>query len=211
MIKAVGFLKRRPDLPKSDYDDWWVNRHGPLAAKMPNVKRYLICPTIDDGCYVSSGVGQLWFDDVATAEASYASPQGQLGKADVLEHVEDRYHIFCNEHLVFDSGERPPFKLLVARKRLPEESKSVFGKRWLDDSAQNLSDVPGLRRREVSLDETDNEGVYDGIEELWFDTADALVSALKSEPFLDLIATAAKSSAASHHMPVIENVIVGGE
>ncbi|CAN0576148.1 unnamed protein product, partial [Ectocarpus sp. 12 AP-2014] len=37
MIKLVALVRRRPDLSKEAFADYWVNVHAPLAAAIPGM------------------------------------------------------------------------------------------------------------------------------------------------------------------------------
>ena len=76
MIKLIMCLHRRPDITREQFQDYWLNKHGPFfqknAATMRS-KRYVQCHTIDsqlnDAMRSSrgmrpeyDGVAEVWFD-----------------------------------------------------------------------------------------------------------------------------------------------------
>src|SRR3712207_7926096 len=40
MITRMGILKRRPDLTPEQFRKHWLEVHGPLAARLPGLRRY---------------------------------------------------------------------------------------------------------------------------------------------------------------------------
>lgn len=95
MIKWVGVVKRRPDITHAEFLRHWRDVHGPLAAAMPGLRRYVQNPPLEvpgrEPRY--DGVAELWFDDLASLRASFQSPQGQKVGADQAEFI-DQEHSF---------------------------------------------------------------------------------------------------------------------
>ncbi|MCR9243928.1 MAG: EthD domain-containing protein [bacterium] len=96
MIKLVMCLRRRPDLTRAQFLDYWLNKHAPFfqanAATM-RAKRYVQGHTLDsplnDGFRESrgmepeyDGVAEVWFDSEEDLMAAMGSPEmQQLGGA----------------------------------------------------------------------------------------------------------------------------------
>jgi hypothetical protein len=77
-VKVTTLLKRRPGMSLADYRDQSLTRYAPALTGLPGLTRHLHCHT-RDGFYVFGeaafdSVEQLWFPDVATAEAALTSP-----------------------------------------------------------------------------------------------------------------------------------------
>ena len=87
MIKLVMCLRRRPDLTREQFLDYWLNKHGPFFqanAAIMRAKKYVQGHTLDtpinDGMRTSrglepeyDGVAEVWFeseDDLAEAMGS---------------------------------------------------------------------------------------------------------------------------------------------
>ena len=41
MIRRVSILTRKPELSHEEFVDHWENVHGPLALKVPGIRRYV--------------------------------------------------------------------------------------------------------------------------------------------------------------------------
>jgi len=96
MIKLVMCLHRRQDITREQFQDYWLNQHGPFfqknAAAM-RAKKYVQCHTIDtplnDGMRSSrgmlpeyDGVAEVWFESEEDLMAAMSSSEGQkLGSA----------------------------------------------------------------------------------------------------------------------------------
>ena len=96
MIKLIMCLTRRADLSREQFQDYWLNSHGPFfqenAGSMRS-KKYLQSHTIDtplnDGMRQArgmlpeyDGVAEVWFESEEDLMAAMSSPEGQqLGEA----------------------------------------------------------------------------------------------------------------------------------
>ena len=76
MIKTISLAHRKTGLTREEYNKYWLEKHGPLAAKLiPYVKRYVQNHFIEvPGMeYEGDGIVEMWYDDV---EAWQKSMQG---------------------------------------------------------------------------------------------------------------------------------------
>jgi uncharacterized protein (TIGR02118 family) len=83
MIKAVFLVYRRPDLSPEEFRRYWVDVHGPLAASIPGLRKYVINFPLP-GAWTApyDGISELWFDSAEAYEAGLASPEGRASDAD---------------------------------------------------------------------------------------------------------------------------------
>lgn len=44
MYTVIYQLYRKEGMSREEFADYWVNVHGPIAANLPNVRSYRICP-----------------------------------------------------------------------------------------------------------------------------------------------------------------------
>jgi uncharacterized protein (TIGR02118 family) len=69
LIKMVFQLKRRPGMSLADFRKYWLEVHGPIVAKLPGLRRYVQCHTVDAAYQYAEpkwdGVAQLWVDDAS--------------------------------------------------------------------------------------------------------------------------------------------------
>ncbi len=108
MIKLIMCLHRRPDLTREEFQDYWLNRHGPFfqenAATMRS-KRYVQSHTIDSGLNDAmrasrgmqpefDGVAEVWFaseadlsEAMGTAEMQELSAALLQDEANFIDHA----------------------------------------------------------------------------------------------------------------------------
>ena len=99
MIKFVMCLRRHPDMTREQFQDYWINKHGPFFMKNAAVmraKKYVQSHTVDtplnEGLRSSrgmlpayDGVAEVWFDSEADLMEAISSPEGQRLSAALLE------------------------------------------------------------------------------------------------------------------------------
>lgn len=168
MHKTIVFLKRRADLERAVFFDWWCDAHRPLVENIPGLRRYTISLEAagEDGLF--DGLAELWFDDAQASATGFASPAGQMATADTRAHVARRERVDLVEHKFVDTGLPAPCKLVAALKRRADLTRSAFKSWWLDQHAPLVVAFPELRRYQVDLVENGPEGFADGIAEVSF-------------------------------------------
>ena len=99
MIKLIMCLHRRADISREQFQDYWLNKHGPFfqdnAATMRS-RRYVQCHTIDspmnDAMRASrqmqaefDGVAEVWFESEQDLMEAMSTPEMQELGAALLE------------------------------------------------------------------------------------------------------------------------------
>lgn len=90
MIKRISLLTRKPEFTSDAFRRHWREIHGPLAQRVPGVRRYVQHHVVDttghpdlppaDHAY--DGIVELWFDDAAAMETALATPEAKAMFAD---------------------------------------------------------------------------------------------------------------------------------
>jgi len=67
MVKLVEFVTRKPGVGVEAFRDYWRTVHGPLAAKLPDMRRYVQCHPLLSAYRggrqpLYDGVVDVWFD-----------------------------------------------------------------------------------------------------------------------------------------------------
>ena len=99
MIKFVMCIRRHPDMTREQFQDYWLNKHGPFFMKNTEtmrVKKYVQSHTIDtplnEGLRDSrgmlpeyDGVAEVWFESEQDLTEAMSSPEGQKLSSALLE------------------------------------------------------------------------------------------------------------------------------
>jgi uncharacterized protein (TIGR02118 family) len=85
-VKNYELVTKRRDLDRAEFDRYWAQVHGPLAATIPTIRRYVqahLSPaTRDTGTAPYDGLAITWFDDVAAMRAGAATEAYAKTRAD---------------------------------------------------------------------------------------------------------------------------------
>lgn len=81
LTKAIFQLKRKPGWSLADFRKYWIDVHGPIVKRLPGLRRYVQCHTVD-GAYQYAeprwdGVAQLWVDSPAAYQSLLDSKEFQ--------------------------------------------------------------------------------------------------------------------------------------
>lgn len=201
MIVRMGVLQRRPDMDFGAFRRHWREGHGPLAARLPGLRRYEQNPVIDRsqlaidharGGWDVDGFSALWFDDARVMRAAVASPEFAPTIPDVARFVGGIKLVVCEPNVVVPVArdEGPPVKRMSILRRRPDIDPARFRREWFGFHAEAVSRFPGLAgytRNLVLERDTDlwNPAPYeevpiDGIVEMWFPSKAALEAAFHS-------------------------------
>lgn len=80
MVKNIEFVRRKPGMALDPFHHYWQNIHGPLAAKIGQIRRYVQSHTLM-GEYTKDppppydGTAETWFESTAAMRQSAASPE----------------------------------------------------------------------------------------------------------------------------------------
>ena len=104
MVKAIFTAARLPGLSLQEFSTHWFDVHGPLAAKVPGLRRYVQNHAPPEAYTLRGlthdGFAEMWFDDLAALRGALQSPEWQaLG--------EDGRTLFAQ-----------PMSVVVARERV---------------------------------------------------------------------------------------------
>ena len=85
MLKFMVVLYKRPDLTQEEFRRHLQEIHGHLAKALPGVRKYIQNFVVaDPKCTPGwDAIIELYFDDWASMEAAWASPQGAASDADL--------------------------------------------------------------------------------------------------------------------------------
>jgi uncharacterized protein (TIGR02118 family) len=84
-VVKIVVLYGQPSDP-SAFETHYANTHLPLAAKMPNVRRFeasRVIGTPDGSAPPYYRLAEIWFDAQEELQAAMSSPEGQAAVADI--------------------------------------------------------------------------------------------------------------------------------
>jgi len=105
-VKNVEFLTRRPDLTVEAFQRYWREVHGPLAGRIPVIRRYVQSHTRRSAYERGrvprwDGAALTWFDDTQAMRASASSPEYAAVRADEPNFIApDSPFIITREHVI---------------------------------------------------------------------------------------------------------------
>jgi len=90
MIKSISLLTRKDGLTHEQFVRHWFDIHGPLALKVPELRRYVQShiveerkrPDIPTTEVEVDGIAELWYDDREAMARAHASPEAKALHAD---------------------------------------------------------------------------------------------------------------------------------
>ena len=88
MVKLVFILHKHPELTEEECLRYWRDTHGPIAAKIPGLLKYVQNRQVAAAlpfAPLCDGLAELWFNSVESMHNSLASPEGQAASADAAK------------------------------------------------------------------------------------------------------------------------------
>lgn len=100
VIKLIYCFKKRHDLADDEFDAYWARVHGPIAARIPGLRRLVQVRALklsgDERGPDFDGVAELWFDDadaLLRARASQEWRQSGLDEPNFIDPESARYMV----------------------------------------------------------------------------------------------------------------------
>jgi len=108
-VKNYELVTKRPDLGRAEFDRYWAQVHGPLAATIPTIRRYVqahLSPgTREAGSAPYDGLAITWFDDVAAMRAGAATEAYARTRADEANFLAGELpFVITTERVTFPPG-----------------------------------------------------------------------------------------------------------
>lgn len=93
MVKLIYCISRKPELSVEEFQRYWRETHGPIAARIPGLKRYVQCHTAPES-YAGraapgfDGAAELWFDSLDAMRAAMGTPEVQAALEDEKNFID---------------------------------------------------------------------------------------------------------------------------
>lgn len=88
MVKIVFLVHKRADLDREAFRRYWRDTHGPIAARLPGLRKYVqnhALPSPDGSDPEYDGFTELWFDDAESFQRALGSPEAAAAFKDAAE------------------------------------------------------------------------------------------------------------------------------
>ncbi len=105
-VKVLSLLTRKHGMDVASFQSYWRTSHGPLAAMIPQARRYVQCHVrpsryADGRTPLYDGVAELWFDDFDAVRESGNTDVYRDIRADELKFLTVPFpRIFASEHRI---------------------------------------------------------------------------------------------------------------
>jgi uncharacterized protein (TIGR02118 family) len=103
VIKLVMLIHRKAGMGDDDFRTYWRDVHGPIARKMPNIRKYVqnhATASMDGSSPSYDGFAEVWYDDLQAMRESFASSEGEVATADAGKFIDmDRMVSFIVEEV----------------------------------------------------------------------------------------------------------------
>lgn len=202
MNVRMGLIRRQSGWSLDEFSTYWRDKHGPLAARVPNLREYwqnLVTDRLQRGIEFArgpwdfDGVSQLSFDEVR--QADHAFREGELAAA--LIEDERRFlgglHILTAQRMTVVPVPAQRRCALLKRiwtlRRRPGIGEEDYRREWRFH-AEHVRRMPGVsgycQNVVLSMELTKGQSCAyeqmptDGIVELWFEDASAIEATFAS-------------------------------
>jgi uncharacterized protein (TIGR02118 family) len=108
MVKSLSLLVRRDGMTHEQFMKHWVEIHGPLALKVPGLRRYVQShivdrrgrPDVPDIGVEVDGIAETWYDDAEAMARAVATPEMKALHADGALFIGRIQSFITHEHVV---------------------------------------------------------------------------------------------------------------
>ena len=87
MTKVLVMLHKRADQSWDEFQFYWRETHGSIAARIPGLRKYVQNHAADRG-NVPYAVAELYFDSPEAMQEALATPEGQAALGDLGNFVD---------------------------------------------------------------------------------------------------------------------------
>jgi uncharacterized protein (TIGR02118 family) len=93
MVKLIYCISKKPELSVEEFQRYWRDTHGPIAGRIPGLRRYVQCHVVsalyEQGrAPAYDGAAELWFDDMDALRAAMASPEVRAAMEDEKNFID---------------------------------------------------------------------------------------------------------------------------
>ena len=195
MIKVTEIVNRRPGMSVEDFQDHWLNKHGPIVAKLPGLRRYVQSHTLLGGYRRGDvpfdGIAELWFDDKQAMRDMATTPEFDASKADEPNFIDAStlIELVADEHVIKD-GVVPPdaIKSIVALRFKDGMDPAEAQNYWKDVHGPLGAAIPTVKRyvqthARLGAYKLPTPPPYDGLAITWAESVDEFRAGAETEAY----------------------------
>ncbi|WP_114947682.1 EthD domain-containing protein [Microvirga calopogonii] len=201
MIVRMGLLTRKPGSSIEDFRSHWRDVHGPLAARLPGLRRYHQNHVVDSrqlaidharGTWSIDGISELWFDSIDDMHRAISSDAYREVAQDHVRFVGNTGLITAEQNVVvpLDAAAGPLVKRMSILTRKRGLTSEQFKSEWWGFHADAVKKFPNLmgytqnfvtdRSAGLGKPASDEELPIDGMVEMWFRSVADIEAAFRS-------------------------------
>jgi uncharacterized protein (TIGR02118 family) len=197
MIKTLVFVRRKRGMSFDDFARYWVEKHGPIAAKLPGLRRLvtnLVRPELQRSEPIWDGLSCAWFESTDAVRSIVATPEFRAMIDDEENFVDtgDRSAMIVTPYSA--AGEEPTstealsgaVKTVVAIWRKSGMERNAFNTYWRNTHSELICNLPNLQayvQNTIRMDMQRREPLCDAIAECWWTSWDGVLEAVKSAAY----------------------------
>lgn len=198
MVHLIFLMKRKPGLSRSECQKHWREIHGPLAQRIPGIRRYVqshvLAVNEQDPPY--DGAAEIWVDDEDAATSVFRSKEYLDGAyVDEPNFVDIKQAVrLRTEDYVLRAGapigkDERLIKRISFVKRKADMKKEDFFRSWEEVHGPLALKIPGLLRyvqcHALPSMYAKGEPLFDGAAQVWFADLAAMNQAFTSKAYLE--------------------------
>lgn len=200
MIVRIGILRKKEVLTTEAFRKHWIEVHGPMAAKIPGLRRYQQNHVVDSvqlgvnyprSPQIIDGFSQLWFDDLSSMQSSITPDITKMLAEDEDRFIGNLHLVFVMQNVVMPTAsDKPLIKRMSLLKRRHDVDAGTFQREWWEVHSELVRSMPGVEgyTQNLVIDRSIDRGKsasydeipIDGIVELWFRDIPSLEAAFAS-------------------------------
>jgi uncharacterized protein (TIGR02118 family) len=101
MLKNFSLMKRKEGMSLADFRRWAMEEHPMLAKQLPGLLHYHMSVVLDGQAELpADAVSELWFENMETRAAAFATDAGKAAAADAIAHCSSRTHLLTEEKVI---------------------------------------------------------------------------------------------------------------
>lgn len=189
VIHLHYFITRKPGIPEAEFHRYWREVHGPIAARIPQLRRYVQSHRIPGISQNSSydGVAEVFLDGLDALAALRQTQQyleGALADEPNFIDMSRVEWMAAQDHIINDVPAAGLVKGVFQLGAKPGLTYAQFRKHWREIHSRVALKMPGIQRY-VQSQLIDEAYVYarprfDGVAHVYFESAQAMADSFES-------------------------------